>query len=86
MDIKEEAVKGGVMSEGAQQYILDYGTNRDPNEGESYTITTFTFNWARVGSSDEQFKVEWVGTSNGYYWEGVDYEITYVPEHPPVFT
>jgi hypothetical protein len=41
--------------------------------GESATKTIFTFKWGSYSVCE--FEVHWLGTSNGYYYEGVSYSI-----------
>ena len=45
----------------------------DIEVSECFTLTVFTFYWG--SASPESCEVRWLGTSNGYYDENVDYKV-----------
>ena len=65
---------------------IDKSEENNKLDYASYTKSIFTFNWctrAQTRYNDEckQFEVHWLGTSNGYYSEGVNFRRTYIDSY-----
>jgi hypothetical protein len=69
-------VAGGELSDLAGQTVLDAfkTTNRDSDMG---VATDFSFTWTfyTIRTNTHTLTLRWLGESNGYYSEDVDFEL-----------